>query len=100
MSFEILKRLNIACGSDEHVYMDGLNLGELYWRSKEVQEAESRFCAALRVAADAAAPKNDALQNALTEMDDSSGEMCCAHEEQGFINGFRFAMKMMTEAQQ
>lgn len=98
MKYDVLKRLSTACINETNCYADGLNFGELYQRIEETHATESRFDAALRAALNAAATvENEALQEALSELDSVAGEMCSSHEEQGFCNGVRIAMMMMEE---
>lgn len=92
MDNQILRRLTFACLNETAPYIEGLNLNELYTRTARTEEASEEFRAALEKTGlpfQLADPVDTARINA---------EMAC--EEQGFINGFRFAMKMMMEVQQ
>ncbi len=78
-NFEVIESLLLGCtGSIDPEMEKG------YVRLPEVNDVTKQFCQALD------GSDMDAL-------DDLSIEMASAHERQGFINGFRVAMRLMTE---
>ncbi len=77
--FEVIESLQLGCTGFVNSEME-----KGYVRLPEVNDVTKRFCQALD------GSDMDAL-------DDLSIEMASAHERQGFINGFRMAMRLMTE---
>ncbi len=78
-NFEVIESLLLGCTGFVNPEME-----KGYVCLPEVNDATKRFCQALD------GSDMDAL-------DDLSIEMASAHERQGFINGFRVAMRLTTE---
>lgn len=89
MDMELLKRLYMACSDDNCIFTAGLNLSELYQRIEEVKSADQ----ALSLAVDAANLPPSVFSNGI---EDAFCESIIAYEMQGFVNGFRLAMRMAT----
>lgn len=87
MDMELLKRLYMACSGDPHNEV-GLNLCELYQRIEDTETADRDF--------------TEAVQSAKLPFSDAESilEATCAaniaYELQGFVNGFRLAMRIAT----
>lgn len=102
MDFTFLNRLALACCDATMPYRKGENLHELFVYTDRA-EAASREFAAARAAALEAADLEDpergtqAVKAAVMKMDSANGNAICDYEEQGFINGFRFAVKLFME---
>ena len=84
MDMELLKRLYMACSDDNCFFKAGLNLSELYQRIEEVKSADHNLSLAMEGAR---------LPNGIEE---AIVESIIAYELQGFVNGFRLAMRMAT----
>ncbi len=78
-NFEVIESLQLGCTGYTNPEME-----KGYVRLPEVDNVAKRFCQAFA--------KSD-----MDALDDLSIEMAAAHERQGFINGFRVAMRLMTE---
>ncbi len=89
MNQDILTLLYLACSLERVDWpyaAEGMNLGELYQRLPEVSELGHKF--------------SDVLQEAQSKEDLNQLDwLCCklniANEKQGFINGFRMAVKLI-----
>lgn len=88
MSAEFLHRLFWAC-TDVNGITVGAELAELYHRLENAQKASQAFTQKLYASKLSKEEKN--------LLDDLSGSMIDAHEEQGFINGFRLGMMLAGE---
>ncbi len=89
MSEDFLKRLFWACCSeDSFVEDDSLNLGKLYERTEATETALGEI-------SEFAMNFPNLNQNEVGELENLAGAAIRAYEEQGFINGFRMAMKMI-----
>lgn len=88
MDMELLKRLYMVCSDENGIFEAGFNICELYQRLEEVKEADSGFSAAID-AANLSVPVADSIVVAAIEEN-------LAYELQGFVNGFRLAMRMAT----
>ncbi len=97
MDFAFLSRLALACCDGTMPYHKGANLHELFVCTERAETASREFAAALQSAFDAAPPENETLKAALLALDSANGNAICDYEEQGFLNGFRFAVKLFTE---
>lgn len=102
MKFELLSRLAMACCDGTRPYRKGENLNELFIQTEQAEAASGDFAAALAAALDAAdladpQRRRQAVKAAVGDMDDANGRAICDYEEQGFINGFRFAVKLFME---
>lgn len=88
MDMDFLKRLYMACSDDNCFFEAGLNLSELYQRIEDTETADRDFAEAVQATK---LPVSDA---------DSIWEATCAaniaYELQGFVNGFRLAMRIAT----
>lgn len=96
MKFELLSRLAMACCDGTRPYRKGENLNELFIYTEQAEAASREFAAAL-VSALEAADNPQAVKAAVGDMDDANGKAICDYEEQGFINGFRFAVMLFME---
>lgn len=94
-NFELLGRLALACCDGTRPYRKGENLNELFIQTEQAEAASREFAAAMVAALEADNPQ--AVKASVGDMDDANGEAICAYEEQGFINGFRFAVKLFLE---
>ena len=86
MDMEFLRRLYMACSEDGGIFEAGLNLCELYQQIDDVEAADRDFTKAVQAA------------NLPFPIKDSIVEAGCAaniaYELQGFVNGFRLAMRI------
>lgn len=84
-----LYRLYWACAACDRFFAEGLNLSELYGRSEETRQREREFNSAM----DALDLSKEDHRN----LDDMSCSLSLAYEAQGFCNGFRLGVKLMSE---
>lgn len=86
MDMEFLKRLYMACSDDNAIFKAGMNLCELYQRLDDVEAADRDFTNTLD-----AAKLPFPVENCIVE---ASAAENIAYELQGFVNGFRLAMRI------
>lgn len=99
MKFELLERLAISASSVNDVPVEGL--GKLYRQTENVDAADQAVSETfLTVCGMVKKDENPPLREALNELDSEIGAQCWAHEEQGFINGFRLGVLLTREVQQ
>lgn len=89
MNNDFLSRLYWACTDQENPLSEGLNLGELYHRTKDTDKVSHYFGEKLYLTSLPTEEK--------TILDNINGSVAMAYEQQGFINGFRIGMKLAVE---
>lgn len=89
MDNEFLRRLFVACSSENTYCMSGLNLNELYERTEDTAKSMQEFCEALN------------KEKLDFEVADNICHVACeaigTYELQGFINGFRLCARLSRE---
>ncbi len=78
-NFEVIESLQLGCTG----FIDP-EMEKGYVHLSEANDVEKRFCQAL-------------IERDMDAVDDLSTEMADVHERQGFINGFRMAVRLMME---